>query len=70
MHSLARVCASQGRYGDAEKLLVHVLSIREQVLGLSHPFTQGDIKLLAWVYEMPGRLDEAKVLEQRISPSF
>jgi hypothetical protein len=69
MSSLARVYTSQGSYGDAENLLVRVLAAREKVLGLSHSYTQNVVALLVRVYENMGRLDDAKMLKQRISPS-
>jgi hypothetical protein len=68
-YSLACVCAAQGRYKDAEDLLVRVLAARERILGLSHPHTQRTATQLAWVYKNLGRLDEAGMLRQRILPS-
>jgi hypothetical protein len=47
---------------------VHTLAAREQILGISHPDTQGTIISLAWVYRKLGRLDESTMLKQRISP--
>jgi Flp pilus assembly protein TadD len=69
MYSLARVYTLQGRYKDAENLLVGVLATRERILGLPHPNTQMAAKLLARVYEQLGQLDDARMLRQRISPS-
>jgi hypothetical protein len=69
MYSLAVVYATQGRYGDAETLLVRVLAARERTFGLSHPDTQKTVKQLAQVYEELGQLDDAKTMKQRILPS-
>jgi hypothetical protein len=59
----------RGRYGDAENLLVRVLAGWERILGISYPDTQKAVIALAWIYEKMGRLDDARMLKQRISPS-
>jgi hypothetical protein len=69
MFCLAGVYASQYRNAEAEKLLVRVLAGQDNVYGLSHPHTQNTVKLLLSVYEKLGRVDEARRLKQRISPS-
>jgi tetratricopeptide (TPR) repeat protein len=69
MYSLACVYASQNRDAEVEKLLVRVLAGQDEVYGLSHPHTQMTIRELLLVYEKLGRLDEARMLKQRISPS-
>jgi hypothetical protein len=69
MSALARVYTSQDRNAEAENLLVHVLAYRDEAYGLSHRRTQRIIKRLLSVYEQLGRVDEARMLERRISPS-
>jgi hypothetical protein len=68
MYSLAQVYASQNRNAEAEKLLVHVLAGQDNVYGLSHPHTQMTVEDLLSVYQKLGRVDEARILKQRISP--
>jgi hypothetical protein len=69
VYSLALVYASQNRNAEAEKLLVRVLAGQDNVHDLSHPHTQMTIKKLLSVYEKLGRVDEARMLKQRISSS-
>jgi pentatricopeptide repeat protein len=69
MYSLACVYTSQNRNAEAEKLLVHVLAAEDKVYGLSHPYTQMTVNSLLSVYNKLGRVDEARMLKERISPS-
>jgi hypothetical protein len=69
MYSLAGAYASQNNNAEAEKVLLHVLAGEEKAYGLSHPETQMTVKKLLSVYEELGRVDDARMLKQRISPS-
>jgi hypothetical protein len=69
MYCLSLVYTSQSRDTEAEKLLLHVLAGQDKVYGLSHPDTQKTVKLLLLVYERLRRVDAARTLKQRISPS-
>jgi hypothetical protein len=68
MYCLAVVYALQNRNAEAEKLLVLVLAGRDKVYGLSHPHTQMTVETLLSVYKKLGRVDEARMLKQRILP--
>jgi tetratricopeptide (TPR) repeat protein len=68
MSALALVYASQNHHAEAERLLAHVLAGRERVYGLSDPRTQKTIRNLLLVYEKLGRVDQARMLRQHISP--
>jgi tetratricopeptide (TPR) repeat protein len=62
---LAELYRKQGRYSDAEPLLVRSLSIREQQLGANHPDTAGSLNDLAGLYYFQGRYSEAEPLHVR-----
>jgi hypothetical protein len=68
MYSLGLVYTSQNRDAEAEKLLAHVLACEEKAYGLSHPHMQKTVEELLSAYEKLGRVDEARMLKQRISP--
>ena len=69
MYYLAHVYTSQDRNAEAEQLLVRVLAGQDKVYGLSHHRTQRTVKALLSVYKKLGRVDDARVLKQRFSPS-
>ena len=52
----------QGRYGEAEPILLETLEIRKRVLGEEHPSTLGSMNNLANLYRRQGRYDEAEAL--------
>jgi thioredoxin-like negative regulator of GroEL len=66
-YSLARVYRSQDRNAEAEELLVNVMASQDEANGPSHPHTQMTIKALWSIYEKLGRVEEARMLKQRIS---
>jgi tetratricopeptide (TPR) repeat protein len=62
---LAELYDSQGRYGEAEPLLVRSLSIREQQLGTNHPHVATSLNNLAELYDSQGRYGEAEPMYMR-----
>jgi tetratricopeptide (TPR) repeat protein len=66
--SLARLAGlyyDQGRYSDAERLLVRALVISEQQLGANHPDTATILNNLASLYRAVGRYSDAEPLSLR-----
>jgi tetratricopeptide (TPR) repeat protein len=59
---LAELYRFQGRYSEAEPLLVRSLSIREQRLGADHPDVAQSFNNLAALYESQGRYTKAEPL--------
>jgi hypothetical protein len=57
MSSLARSYITQASHGDAESLLVRVLTVRERTLGLSHLYTQNVVVSLARVLREIGPIE-------------
>ncbi|KAL2826956.1 hypothetical protein BDW59DRAFT_160535, partial [Aspergillus cavernicola] len=57
---------SDGRYNEAEKLLVWVAETRRQVLGPKHPDTLTSMAKLALTYWNQGQLKEAEELEIQV----
>jgi hypothetical protein len=55
---------------EAENLLVRVLAGNEEILGLSHPYTQNAVEFLVSLYKKLGRSHDAKMLDQRVSPMY
>ena len=66
LNNLAFLYKLQGRYGEAEPLLQHVLTARERVLGAEHPDTLASLNNLAVVYQIQGRYGEAELLYQDV----
>ena len=69
--NLASLYHDQGRFREAEPLIVGALEIQNQLLGAEHPATLESKSLLGGLYCSTGRLDQAKpllleVLEQRV----
>lgn len=56
---------AQGRYGDAEPLLVQSLEIRQRQLGDDHPDVADSLSNLAAVYYAQGRYGETEPLHAR-----
>ena len=52
----------EGRYGEAEPLLVEALIIRKQLLGSEHPEVATTLNNLALLYQTQGRYEEAESL--------
>jgi hypothetical protein len=57
---------SDGRYVEAEKLLVRVMEVRKQELGLEHPDTLFSMSTLAPIYAIQKRWEEAEELAMRV----
>ncbi|PVH67903.1 hypothetical protein DL98DRAFT_442468 [Cadophora sp. DSE1049] len=53
---------SDGRWKEAETLLVQVMKFRKKVLGLEHPDTLGSMNNLACLYESQGKYEAAEPL--------
>jgi tetratricopeptide (TPR) repeat protein len=62
MNSLAILYWSQGRYDEAEPLLLETLETKKRVLGDDHPDTLDAMHSLAILYQRQGRFDEAEPL--------
>ncbi len=56
---------NQGRYAEAEPLLVRSLEIRERQLGVDHPNVATSLNNLALLYKTQGRYSEAEPLYAR-----
>jgi tetratricopeptide (TPR) repeat protein len=59
---LAELYESQGRYSEAEPLLVQALALRQRLLGAEHPDVASSLNNLAYLYESQGRYSEAEPL--------
>jgi tetratricopeptide (TPR) repeat protein len=59
---LAGLYYDQGRYSDAEPLLVRALAINEHQLGANHPDTATSLNNLALLYKSIGRYSDAEPL--------
>ncbi len=59
---MASLYWSQGRYGEAEPLLVEALEIRKSELGDRHPNTASSLNNLALLYQKQERYAEAIAL--------
>src|SRR5713101_5117270 len=55
----------RARYGEAEPLFKHALSIGEQQLGPQHPYTAASLSNLALLYKSQGKYSEAEPLFKR-----
>jgi tetratricopeptide (TPR) repeat protein len=65
LNNLALLYKSQGRYSEAEPLLVRALAIYEEQLGANHPSTATSLNNLALFYEFQGQLKKAEEFAQR-----
>jgi uncharacterized protein YjbI with pentapeptide repeats/DNA-binding NarL/FixJ family response regulator len=65
LNELAKLYASQGRYSEAEPLLLQALQIRQQQLGPEHPDTAMSLNNLAGLYRSQGRYSEAESLYEQ-----
>jgi tetratricopeptide (TPR) repeat protein len=65
LNRLAKLYYEQGRYSDAEPLLVRSLAIIEQQLGANHPHTATSLSNLAMLYISIGRYSDAEPLHLR-----
>lgn len=66
MEALTKVYGSQGRYAEAEPLLVKTLEARRRVLGPDHRDTQTSLALLGFLYAYMGRTAEAERLTREV----
>jgi tetratricopeptide (TPR) repeat protein len=60
MNALAALYREQGKYGDAEAMLLKGLEIRRRVLGETHPGIADSMACLAKLYAMQGNYAEAE----------
>lgn len=65
MNNLANLYRRQGRYDEAELLMVKTLEIRKRVLGEEHPHTLDSVNNLALLYAEQGHYDAAQPLYVR-----
>jgi Tetratricopeptide repeat len=70
MGNLASTYRSQGRYTEAEKLVVQVIEVRKTVLGLEHPDTLASVNNLASIYWNQGRWAEAEKVNVQVMEAF
>ncbi|MDZ8224364.1 tetratricopeptide repeat protein, partial [Nostoc sp. ChiVER01] len=69
LNDLAALYYSQGRYTDAEPLLIQALAMRKRLLGDEHPSVASSLNNLAALYYSQGRYSDAEPLaiaEQRV----
>jgi hypothetical protein len=59
MANLASTYRNQGRWEEAEKLLVQVMETRKTKLGADHPSTLTSMNNLAWTWHGSDRRDQA-----------
>ena len=69
MHMLALIYGEQGRFDDAEKLLVEFVKGVEAMLGADHPPALSGMNDLAITYGHQGRYDEARKLHVKVLES-
>jgi len=62
LNNLALLHNREGKYAEAEPLLMRVLSISEQQLGLVYPNTARCLNNLATLYSSQGKYGEAETL--------
>ncbi|MBD2462162.1 tetratricopeptide repeat protein [Oscillatoria sp. FACHB-1407] len=62
---IAELYYAQGRYREAEPLLVRSLELREQRLGQEHPDVAQSLSVLGWLYYSQGYFGEAEPLHVR-----
>jgi hypothetical protein len=62
MSNLARTYVNQGRWKDAERMLVDSMDVMTRALGDEHPDTLTLIANLAFLYRSHGQWDEAEPL--------
>ena len=65
LSNLAYLYYSQGRYSEAEPLLVQALALRKRLLGEEHPDVAESLNNLAELYRSQGRYSEAEPLYEQ-----
>ncbi len=65
LNNLAKVYATQGKYGEAEELFKGALAIKEKTKGERHPDVATSLNNLANVYDLQGKHGEAEGLYKR-----
>ena len=55
LNNLAKLYQSQGRYAEAEPLLIQALELRKRLLGENHPHVAISLNDLAELYRSQGR---------------
>ena len=66
MNMLASTYLSQGRWKEAEELMMQVMETRKRVLGQEHPNTLTSMNNLASTYQSQGRRKEAEELRLQV----
>lgn len=64
--TLALTYTGQGRWNDAEELLLRVMELNSEILGPEHPYTLISMANLAFVYTNQGRWNEAEKLHVQV----
>jgi len=62
LNNLASLYKSQGRYEEAEPLLLQALESRRSLLGKNHSDVASSLNNLAYLYKLQGRYEEAEPL--------
>jgi tetratricopeptide (TPR) repeat protein len=62
LNNLAGLYLSQGRYEEAEPLLLQALELDKQLLGDNHPHVSSSLNGLAKLYNSQGKYEEAEPL--------
>ena len=62
LNNLAKLYHSQGRYEEAEPLLIQALELSQRLLGENHPSVAISLNNLAELYSSQGRYEEAEPL--------
>ena len=63
MANLGSTSVHQGRWNEAEQLLIQVIDMRMKLLGPEHPETFKSMAILAITYRNQGRWNEAEHLQ-------
>ncbi|KIJ90039.1 hypothetical protein K443DRAFT_15573 [Laccaria amethystina LaAM-08-1] len=66
MANLASTFVRQGKFDEAEKLLIQVLNLCTMQLGLEHPDTLTNMNNLAFTFSKQGNLEEAEKLNKQV----
>lgn len=67
MSNLSSTYINQGRWEEAEELVLQILDYRKRALGPKHPLTLTSMANLALIFKGQGRLQEAEDLEMQVA---
>jgi YD repeat-containing protein len=67
MHELASIYMRQGRWKEAEELLIQVVETGKRVLGHEHSNTLTSMESLAYTYNSQGRIAEATAMRKQVA---